>query len=147
MSHLIHHRPAPLQMVLFSREEFPFATASLRASNKIFELGLYDLRFTVKVSLADQALATSGDYQKYYTPDLKHHHIIDPTRGYSSPELASATVVAPTGMSADGYATSLMVLGVEKGWEIMESLPDVEALMVTKTGLVKETSGFGSLAG
>lgn len=104
-------------------------------------------QFTSKVSLADQALATSGDYQKYYTPDLKHHHIIDPTRGYSPPELASATVVAPTGMSADGYATALMVLGVEKGWEIMESLPDVEALMVTKAGLVKETSGFGSLAG
>ncbi|MDZ7844682.1 MAG: FAD:protein FMN transferase [Anaerolineales bacterium] len=104
-------------------------------------------QFTSKVSLADQALATSGDYQKYYTPDLKHHHIIDPTRGYSPPELASATVVAPTGMSADGYATALMVLGVEKGWEIMESIPDVEALMVTKTGLVKETSGFGALAG
>ncbi|MDZ7844677.1 MAG: LuxR C-terminal-related transcriptional regulator [Anaerolineales bacterium] len=48
VSHLIHHRPAQLQMVLLSREEFPFATASLRASNKIFELGLYDLRFTVK---------------------------------------------------------------------------------------------------
>lgn len=104
-------------------------------------------QFSSKVSLANQALATSGDYQKYYTPDLRHHHIIDPTRGFSSPELASATVIAPTGMIADGYATALMVLGGEKGREIVESLPEVEALVVTKTGLVRQTSGFGVQVG
>lgn len=48
VSHLLHHRPAQLQLLLLSREEVPFAISSLRASNKIFQLGLFDLRFTVK---------------------------------------------------------------------------------------------------
>ena len=49
-----------------------------------------------KFAVRDQAIATSGDYMQPFTPDLSQHHILDPRAGYSAPELASATVVAPS---------------------------------------------------
>jgi len=48
VSYLLHHRPSQLQLVLLSREEIPFPVSDLRAKNKLVELGLFDLRFTVK---------------------------------------------------------------------------------------------------
>ena len=89
----------------------------------------------------NQAVATSGDYMQTFTADLANHHIIDPRSGYSSPELASVSVVAPSVMLADGLATSVMVMG-EAGLNLIEKMPDCEAFAVTKNALVLRTSGF-----
>jgi LuxR family maltose regulon positive regulatory protein len=48
VSYLLHHRPSQLQIVLLSREEMPFPVSDLRAKNRLAELGLFDLRFTIK---------------------------------------------------------------------------------------------------
>jgi len=95
-----------------------------------------------RVPVRDRALATSGDYQHSFSADLRHHHIIDPRRGFSPPELASVSVLAPSGMLADAYATALMVLGSKHGKAIIESLPGIEALLVTKSLERVQTSGF-----
>jgi thiamine biosynthesis lipoprotein len=89
----------------------------------------------------DQAVATSGDYMQAFTPDYAHHHILDPRRGYSPPELASTTLLAPTAAMADGLATAVMVIG-KGGLQLIERLPDCEAYVVTKDGAVIKTSGF-----
>ena len=98
--------------------------------------------FMVKVDVLNKAVATSGDYQQYYTPDLNHHHIIDPRSGYSVPQLASATIVAPTCMQADALATSLMVLDIQEGLSLIESLDKIEAYLVSKELKVFPTQGF-----
>ena len=97
-----------------------------------------------KLTVRSRSLATSGDYLQSFSPDFRHHHILDPQRGISSPELASASVIAPSALAADAYATALMVMGAEEGRSLVERLPDVEALMVTKDLAVRETSGFGA---
>ena len=93
------------------------------------------------LSVKNQALATSGDYMQAFSADLSSHHIIDPRSGYSSPELASVSVLAPTVMLADGLATSVMVMG-EAGLDLIEKLPHCEAFAVTKKADVQKTSGF-----
>jgi FAD:protein FMN transferase len=82
--------------------------------------------------IKNQAVATSGDYLQAFTADYSMHHILDPRRGISSPELASATVVAPTASLADGLATAIMVLGVKDGLELLKSFPGCEAYLIDK---------------
>ena len=68
------------------------------------------------IKLKDRALATSGNYRKFYVEDgKKYAHIIDPYTGYPAKHnLLSATVLANDCMTADAYATAFMVMGLEK---------------------------------
>ena len=93
------------------------------------------------MSVNNQALATSGDYLQAFTADFANHHIIDPRSGYSSPELASVSVLAPSVMLADGLATAVMVMG-KAGLDLIEQMSDCEAFAVTKNTRVLKTSGF-----
>ncbi len=98
----------------------------------------------ITVAVSDKAVATSGDYLQSFTPDLKHHHIIDPRSGFSPPELASCTVTAPSVALADGLATALMVLGKDAALDLLEPMEGCEAYMVDKNLKHFNTSGFFS---
>ena len=97
------------------------------------------------LNVENQALATSGDYMQAFSDDLSSHHIIDPRSGYSSPELASVSILAPSVMLADGLATSVMVMG-ESGLDLIERMPHCEAFTVTKSAKIMKTTGFGMKA-
>jgi thiamine biosynthesis lipoprotein len=92
--------------------------------------------------VSNQAVATSGDYMNYYTTDLVNHHIIDPRSGSSPAKLASVTVVADSTTMADSLATSLMVLPPDRGIALVEDLPGVDALLITKSLEQLRSSGF-----
>jgi len=96
----------------------------------------------VTLAVGNRAVATSGDYLHPFTPDFKHHQIIDPRTGYSAPELAGSTVIAPTGILADGLSTMALVLGAKRSIEMLERLTGCEGYMVTKKLEVLKTSGF-----
>lgn len=86
------------------------------------------------LQLTDCAVTTSGDYERFYTIDGKRYsHIINPLTGYPQERVISATVIAPTAIAADAYATAVMVLGAEKGLELIDSLDNVEALIIEQT--------------
>ncbi|BAU93468.1 ApbE family lipoprotein [Methylorubrum populi] len=67
--------------------------------------------------------ATSGDYGMSFSPDRADHHIFDPATGHSPRGLASVTVMAGTGLLADGLSTACMVLGPEKGCRLVAQRP------------------------
>ena len=73
------------------------------------------------INLKDKALATSGNYRKFYIENgKKYAHIIDPKTGYPAKHnLLSATVIADDCMTADAYATAFMVMGLEKSKEFL----------------------------
>jgi len=73
------------------------------------------------IQLKDRALATSGNYRKFYVEDgKKRAHIIDPHTGYPAKHnLLSATVLAADCATADAYATAFMVMGVEKAKQFL----------------------------
>jgi thiamine biosynthesis lipoprotein len=79
------------------------------------------------VRLRDKALATSGNYRKFYLEDgRKYAHIIDPHTGYPAKHhLLSATVIANNCMTADAYATAFMVMGVEKARQFLSLHKDL----------------------
>jgi len=87
------------------------------------------------VELSNAAVATSGDtYQYVEIAGRRYSHILDPRTGLGVEEAASATVVAPDGMTADALATALCVMAPEAGIRLVGSLPGVSALVVRRQG-------------
>jgi FAD:protein FMN transferase len=80
------------------------------------------------IKLNNKALATSGNYRKFYEEDgQKFSHIIDPRIGYPARQnLLSATVIADDGITADAYATSFMVMGLERAKKFLEDNKDLK---------------------
>ncbi|PCI43918.1 MAG: hypothetical protein COB51_10930 [Moraxellaceae bacterium] len=85
------------------------------------------------ISLVDRAVATSGDYRNYFEADgVRYSHTIDPNSGYPiRHRLASVSVIHESAMYADGWATSLMVLGAEKGFRLAEK-NDIAAYFIVR---------------
>jgi thiamine biosynthesis lipoprotein len=86
------------------------------------------------MELQDQAIATSGDYRNFFqNGDKSYSHIINPNTGYPvSNDVVSVSIVAKNCTLADGLATSIMVMGVDKGIMLLNKLEDVEGLIVVK---------------
>lgn len=99
-----------------------------------------------RLALDTRALATSGDYETFFTPDFRHNHIFDPATGDSPTELASASVLAPTATQADGLSTAFMVLGAARSLAMAAALPGVDALLIGKDGRRWRTPGLPELA-
>ncbi|NOR86464.1 MAG: FAD:protein FMN transferase [Bacteroidales bacterium] len=92
------------------------------------------------VALNDEAVATSGNYRKFYEIDgIKYAHSLDPKSGYPvQHSLLSTTVIAESSAMADAYATAFMVMGVEKTLEFVKSHHDIKVyLMYDEEGQVK----------
>ncbi len=86
----------------------------------------------VVLETSNRAVATSGDYMQAYDNDLNRHHIVNPKTGYSPPELASATITAPTVALADALATAAMVMGSTKTLAMLSTLPNCEGYLIDK---------------
>ena len=102
------------------------------------------------VQLNDRGMATSGNYRNYRIVNgKKYAHTIDPRSGYPvEHSLLSATVIAENCATADAYATSFMVMGVDKAMEICNSDSTIEGYFIyaDENGEMKEcmSNGFGN---
>jgi len=94
-------------------------------------------RLMGKMKLKNRAVATSGDYERFFELDgLSYSHIIDPRTGYPANDFCciGVTVMTESAMAADAIATALFVMGWKKGEELINFLPDTEALIVEIKG-------------
>lgn len=94
------------------------------------------------VPLRDAALASSGNDGFSFSADRRLHHILDPGTGLSPGELAGVTVLAADACSADALSTACMVCGVERGRELVASLPGAAALFQRRDGTLLRTAGW-----
>ncbi|MCD6358416.1 MAG: FAD:protein FMN transferase [Dehalococcoidia bacterium] len=92
--------------------------------------------------LSDKAIATSGNYERYFDPEKKAHHILDPRTGFSPSGCISVSIIADNCTRADVLATSVFVMGPDDGMEFVESLHDVECLIIDSNRHISHSSGL-----
>ncbi len=85
--------------------------------------------------IENEAVVTSGDYEKYVIFDgIRFTHIIDPRSGYPATGIISATVFAPKAELADALATSIFVMGKDAGIDRINQLPEIECILIDDKG-------------
>ncbi len=85
--------------------------------------------------LKDNAVVTSGNYEKYVTFNgVRYTHIINPRTGYPATGIISATVFAPKAEIADALATSIFVMGKDVGIDFINQLPKIECIVIDEKG-------------
>lgn len=98
------------------------------------------------LGVSDLSVVTSGSYQRFYTVDgTKYHHIIDPDTLYPRNLWCSVTVISPDSALADVLSTALFNMDESTGRELIESLPDTEAMWIGADGRTYFSSGFEDL--
>lgn len=121
-----------------------------RGKGRPWVIGLQHPRKPQKVlasfALTNQAVATSGDYQRYFMKDGKrYHHILDPATGLPAEGPISVTILAGNVMDADALSTAVFIMGADKGLKWVESMNGVEAMIVEEGGATRFSSGFQKL--
>lgn len=85
------------------------------------------------MDITDKSVVSSGIYERYFEQDgVFYHHILNPATGmpYDN-HLVSVTIISDKSVDGDGLSTSCFALGLEKGMELINNLPDVQAVFIT----------------
>ena len=92
-------------------------------------------KILARISVSDTAIATSGDYEKYFIyQGNRYHHIFNPKDGFPTEGSQSVTIIAKDCITADGLATAVFVLGAERGYSLCQKLEGVDCIIVDKEG-------------
>ena len=95
------------------------------------------------IPLENSAISTSGDYERYFEEDgVRYHHILDPKTGTSTHEILSSSIIGKSATDTDALSTSVFILGVEKGMQLIESIPDTEAVIIDNRGDMHYSAGL-----
>ncbi len=95
------------------------------------------------IGLYDMAIVTSGDYEKYFTNNNKRYaHIINPKTGYPTTGIKSVSVICPDAELADALATSVFVLGIEKGMNLINQLNKIECLIIADDNNIHQSKNL-----
>jgi thiamine biosynthesis lipoprotein len=98
------------------------------------------------IKLTDKSVVTSGTYERYFTDTAtgeRYHHIFDAKTGRPAEnELNGAAIICGTSVQGDCLSTALFTMGLKAGLAYAESLPDVEALFITKDFKIYMTGGL-----
>lgn len=102
-----------------------------------------DGEFATRLPLFDEAISTSGDYERFFEEDgRRYHHILNPATGEPTETVLSATVIGPDATMTDALSTTVFVLGTERGLELIESIEGYETIIVEPSGRLAYSSGL-----
>ncbi len=95
------------------------------------------------LKIDNMAVVTSGDYEKYFMSGGKRYaHIINPKTGYPTTGIASVTIICPDAELADALATSVFVLGIKKGIELINKITRVEGIIINDEGELHQSKNL-----
>lgn len=112
-----------------------------------FMIGIRDPRgdgeVAITLPLEDEAISTSGDYERFFDEDgIRYHHIIKPSTGTPAGGVHSATVFGPDAVMTDALSTSVFVMGVDLGLKLISGLPDYESIVIDAEGRIFYSDGL-----
>lgn len=100
--------------------------------------------YLLSLQIDDEAVVSSGDYERYFVYEgKKYHHILNPKTGFpADTNIKQVSIVTKNSQTADGLSTSVLLLGVQDGIKLIESLDGVEAIVMTKDNYIYFTQGL-----
>lgn len=102
-----------------------------------------DGAIAVRIPLENEAISTSGDYERYFEEEgRRYHHIIQPATGQPANGVHSATIVGPDAVITDALSTSVFVMGVDQGLRLIATLPDYEGIVIDAEGRMFYSDGL-----
>ncbi|MEO1581615.1 MAG: FAD:protein FMN transferase [Pseudomonadota bacterium] len=112
-------------------------------------VGIQDPRdkteIAIRLPLVDEAVSTSGDYERYFDEgSVRYHHIISPSTGDSAREVQSVTIIGPDATMTDALSTSVFVMGVDEGLALIERMDGFDAVIIDKNRDLHYSSGLGA---
>lgn len=123
--------------------------AGIRPDSAPFRIGIQrpfaDRSETAAIVKIDgKSVVSSGIYERYFEKDgTLYHHILNPKTGYPyDNDLVSVTIISDLSVDGDGLSTSCFALGLDKGLELIESLPDTYAAFITEDGTLHFSDGL-----
>jgi thiamine biosynthesis lipoprotein len=76
------------------------------------------------------AVATSGDYERYFILDeVRYHHILNPLTGFPATPTVSVTVLSPSAFLADALSTAALVMNPFDAIEMIRLFDDTEVVI------------------
>jgi len=97
----------------------------------------------VAIPLAQTAVSTSGDYERYFIKNgVRYHHILNPRTGKSVHSTRSVTIIGPDATTTDGLSTTIFVMGPKRGEALVERLKGIDAVIIDNHGQIHYTSGL-----
>lgn len=122
-------------------------TVGVHPENRLWRVGIRHPRepgsILGSVGVADMAVVTSGDYERYFElGGRRYHHLLNPATGYPASGLQSVTIVGPDSLQADLLSTAVFVLGLERGMKLLEKYSGFGAVFVDDQGRIHTTPGF-----
>lgn len=92
-------------------------------------------KMSALLPLTDTAVSTSGDYERFFERDgVRFHHILDPKTGRSAEGAWSVTILGPDATLTDALSTTVFVLGPDRGLELINSMPGIDAIIINPQG-------------
>ena len=96
------------------------------------------------LALKDRSLVTSGTYERYFGYEgRRYHHVLDPFMGFPADRgLSAVTILSNSSLLGDALSTACLLLGVEDGLALVDTIPEAEALFVLADGAIVTSAGF-----
>jgi thiamine biosynthesis lipoprotein len=114
---------------------------------RAWQVGIRDPRndegIVTMIPLVNRAISTSGDYERYFEADgVRYHHILNPGTGKSAGAVRSVSIIGNTATTTDALSTSVFVLGVDKGLQLVNRQAGIEAVIIDNEGKMHFSSGL-----
>lgn len=120
-----------------------------RPDGSPFQIGIRqpfadERKAAVVLSVSGQSVVTSGIYERCFEQDgILYHHLLDPNTGMPCDnELASVTIISAHSVDGDALSTCCFLMGTEKGMQLIDSLPDIQAVFITRDGEILYSDNF-----
>ncbi|WP_407486519.1 FAD:protein FMN transferase [Elizabethkingia anophelis] len=117
------------------------STWGTQPDGKLWAIGINnpfnDHKMAAVLYFKENSVTTSGSYEKYAEIHGKRYsHIMNPKTGYPSTGLTSVTITGPNATMANGFSTSVMVLGEKEGLKLLKQFPEYHYLLITDKGKI-----------
>ena len=95
------------------------------------------------ITASNTAITTSGDYEKFTEiNNIRYAHIINPKTAMPATGLTSVTVIGPSAEMANGFSTSIMVLGKKEGMKLLKNYPEYSCILITDKGKIIRSKNY-----